>query len=332
MDAILEMNIFAQSIIVLIVILFICTLIFSSLIKRTYASLVRDVNDKENRKNRLFKYRMMNDIIDDFNVAMSNNVKEINTIAIIEKNMNDHMKTVNLGERFLRKAVSMMIILGLLGTFYGLILSIKELVQMLSDTQAITGVETITDGLISSITGMSVAFITSMFGIGASILTNILNVMFGLLDSKETLITHIEEYLDNTLMLSNNGLGPIDEEGNTALSLSFDKFNETLSASLRSVTDDITAQLGEATSDLVLTAESVKSSVVRFDHSLNQFSENIRDFTEFNHHLRSNIQRLSVGFENFSEEMDKSVEELKANQSKVEKLNETLENLSRNDG
>lgn len=332
MQAILEMNIFAQSIIIVIILLFLCTLIFSSIIKGTYLGLLRDIRDKDNRKNRLFKYRMINDVIDDFNVALNNNVDEINTVAIIEKNMSAHMKAVLIGERFLRKAVSMMIILGLLGTFYGLILSIQELVQMLSDTQQIVGVETITDGLINSITGMSVAFITSMFGIGTSILTNILNIMFGLLDAKESLITHLEEYLDNNLMLSKNGLGPINEQGQTALSLSFDKFNETLTASLRSVADDITHKLGEATGDMVLTAESVKSSVVRFDHSLNQFSENIRDFTEFNHHLRTNIQRLSVGFDNFTDEMEKNVGDLKEGHKKVEELNKTLETISRKDG
>ncbi|MBI9011126.1 MAG: hypothetical protein JEZ08_02770 [Clostridiales bacterium] len=332
MGAILDMRIIAQGIIILIVLLFLSTVLFSGLIRRTYNGLIRDINDKENRKNRLFKHRMMNDVIDDFNVALNNNVEEINTIAIIEKNMNVHMKTILLGERFAKKAVSMMIILGLLGTFYGLIISIEELVTMLSKSQEIVGVEMITNGLVSSIKGMSVAFITSMFGIGASVLTNIMNIMFGLLDLKESMITSVEEYLDNHLMISNNGLGAVDENGNTALTLSFEKFNESLTTNLRGIATDITTQLADATGDMVLTAESIKSSVVRFDHSLNQFSENIRDFTEFNHHLRTNIQRMSVGFDDFSDEMGKNVKEMKAGHQNVYDLNKTLEKLSRKDG
>lgn len=332
MQALQDLNGIALSIIIVIVLLFLCTIVFSSLIRRSYSGLIRDVSDKENRKNRLFKYRMVNDIMDDFNVALSNNIEEINTVAIIEKNMNNHLKTVLLGERFVKKAVSMMIILGLLGTFYGLILSIRELVGMLSNSQAITGVDVITGGLIDSITGMSVAFITSMFGIGASILTNIINILFGLNEMKESFITHMEEFLDNNLMSAKTGLGPVDEDGNTALSLSFDKFNETLSTNLRSITTDIANQLAEATGDMVLTAESIKSSVVRFDHSLNQFSENIRDFTEFNHHLRSNIQRLSITFDDLNGEMDKNLEEMKSGNKKVEELNQTLDRLSRKDG
>jgi methyl-accepting chemotaxis protein len=133
-------------------------------------------------------------------------------------------------------------------------------------------------------------------------------------------------------MVSANGLGAVDEDGNTALSLSFDNFNETLSTNLRGIATDITKQLADSTGDMVLTAESIKSSVVRFDHSLNQFSDNIRDFTEFNHHLRTNIQRLSVSFDDFTGEMNKNVSDMKDGHVKVEELNKTLDKLSRKDG
>jgi hypothetical protein len=241
------------------------------------------------------------------------------------------MSGIHLGERFVKKSVSLMIILGLLGTFYGLILSIEELVTMLNDTQQISGVESITSGLISSITGMSVAFVTSMFGIGASILTNIMNILFGLPDAKESLIIHIEEYLDNHLMVSKNGLGPIDDDGNTALSLSFDRFNDTLTGGLKRVADDMAEKINEATGDLVLTAESVKSSVVKFDHALNMFSDNMRDFTEFNHHLRANIQRLNVGLDNFNDQIEEKTKLQSENNIKVDQLNHTLTNFKQED-
>ncbi len=331
MEAILHMNWKAQGIIILIIILFICTVIFSALIKRAYSQLIKDISDKENRKNRLFKHRLMNDMIDDFNVALSNNIEEINTVAIIEKNMQKGLKTVLLGERFIKKAVSLMIILGLLGTFYGLILSIQELVLMLSNTEAVAGVETITDGLISSITGMSVAFITSMFGVGASILSNILSIAFGLSDSKESFITYIEEYLDNTLMVANNGLGGTDENGNTVLSLSFDRFNESLTSSLKNITDDISENIQNATGDMILTAEALQNSVVKFDGALNKFADNTRDFTEFNHHLKSNIQRLSVSFDNVNDEMESNVNVMKEGYEKVDNLRDMLNRLSKDE-
>lgn len=329
MESILKMNVIAQSIIGLIVLLFLFTVIFSIIIKRTYSNLIKDICDKENRKNKLFKYKLMNEMIDDFNSALNNNIEEINTVAIIEKNLHREMKTIHVGERFLKKAVSLMIILGLLGTFYGLILSIKELVTMLSQTQQIVGVEAITEGLINSITGMSVAFITSMFGIGASVLTNILSITFGVSDSRESLITHIEEYLDNTLMLSKNGLGAVDADGNTALSISFDNFNEILTSNLRGLTNDIAEKIGEATGDMILTAESLQNSVVKFDGALNRFADNTRDFSEFNHHLKSNIQRLSISLDDFSDNIDSNVKVMSEGYNKVDGLNLTLDSFNK---
>jgi len=331
METILKMNLFAQSIIAIIVLLFVITVIYSGIIKKTYSDLIKDITDKENRKNHLFKYKMNNDIIDDFNQAMGHNIDEVNTLSLIEKNMALHMKGIHFGERFVNKSVSLMIILGLLGTFYGLILSIDELVVMLGDTRQADSVESITGGLISSITGMSVAFITSMFGIGASIITNFVNVIFGISSAKNQMMVVIEEYLDNHLMVSNNGLGAVDAQGNTALSLSFDRFNEALTSNLRTITAEISEKLSESTGDLVLTAESVKSSVVKFDDALNLFSGNIRDFTEFNHHLRANIQRLNVGLDNFNDQIEEKAEAQEKNSHKIDQLTHTLEQIIKKD-
>jgi len=327
METILDMNVFAQVIIGLIVFLFIVTMVYSAVIKNTYRRLIKDISNKDNRTNVLFKYRMHNDMIDDFNEAMGRNIDEVNTISIIEKNISLHMKGVHFGERLVKKASSLMIILGLLGTFYGLVISIDELVVLLSDGQQANSVESITSGLISSITGMSVAFITSMFGIGAAILTSFTSILFGLASQKETLIVSLEEYLDNHLSLANNGLGGVDKDGKTALSISFDKFNESLTQSLRSVTEEITSRLSEATGDMVLTAESVKSSIVKFDHSLNMFSDNIRDFTEFNHHLRANIQRLNVGLDNFNDQIEAKTKLHENHNEKIIQLTESLDNM-----
>lgn len=331
MNTILNMSTFAQGIIGLIVLLFFLTIVYSFVIKKTHRNLLKDITNKENRSNHLFKYKMHNDMIDDFNGAIRNNVDEVNTLAIIEKNMAIHMKGVHFGERLVKKSVALMIVLGLLGTFYGLILSIDELVAMLGDSQQADSIESITSGLISSITGMSVAFITSMFGIGASILTNITSVFFGLAEAKENVIVATEEYLDNNLMVSTSGFKAIDEEGNTALSLSLDRFSTSFTHQLKGLSQEISDNLSASTGDLVLTAESVKSSVVKFDHSLNQFSENIRDFTEFNHHLRANIQRLNVGLDNFSDHIESKADIQEKNNHKMDQLTQSLDQLKHKD-
>ena len=82
---------------------------------------------------------------------------------------------------------------------------------------------------------------------------------------------------------------------------------------------------------MVLTAEALQNSVVKFDGALNRFSDNTRDFSEFNHHLKSNIQRLGVALDDFSEDVKSNVKVMSDGYSKVDVLNETLSGLSKRD-
>jgi hypothetical protein len=45
----------------------------------------------------------------------------------------------------------------------------------------------------------------------------------------------------------------------------------------------------------------LQDSIVGFDAALVGFSENTRDFQEFNLHLKDNIQRMSLGFADLSD-------------------------------
>ena len=61
---------------------------------------------------------------------------ERNTQAIIEENFQAELGSLLLAERFVRAATGLVIILGLLGTFYGLTLSIGKLVHSCPPTPA----------------------------------------------------------------------------------------------------------------------------------------------------------------------------------------------------
>ena len=71
--------------------------------------------------------------------------------------------------------------------------------------------------------------------------------------------------------------------------------------------------------------------MVKFDHALNMFSDNIRDFTEFNHHLRANIQRLNVGLDNFNDQIEEKTKIQSENTLKIDQLNQTLSNIKKED-
>ncbi|MBM7562238.1 hypothetical protein [Fusibacter tunisiensis] len=301
-ELLLRMNPIGQVIIVLILLVLLGTLVAMFKIKAKYVNLVYDVLDDANRKSRLFKFPVNNAVSDDFKTAVDLRITEINTPAIIDKNMQTFLSGTLIAERFVAKASGLMIILGLVGTFFGLTLSISELVNLLSSTnEAVVGdVNLITGGLLSSINGMSVAFATSLFGISASIVVNVLTILVGTSESRAQYISVAEEYLDNVLGHKTSDLTLIDESGRTPLEIAFEQLGERLSGDLQSVSEAMSYRLTVASNSMKDTAESIEKSLVLFDTSVKTFSENTRDFSEFNHQLKNNIQRMSLAFDDLT--------------------------------
>ena len=104
---------------------------------------------------------------------------EVNTQAIIEDGFRAELRPLLLAERFARASTGLVIILGLLGTFYGLTLSIGKLVHLVSaDPGAAADVtQTVTHGLSQALTGMAVAFSNSLVGILSAVVLTALGVV-----------------------------------------------------------------------------------------------------------------------------------------------------------
>ncbi len=300
---ILNMNPIGQVVVGLIVAILIATIVILLRVKTKYMKLTYDLLENENRKGEIFKLELNNAIVDDYKLAVKAKIKEINTPAIVDKNMSLFLSNTSMGERFVSKASGLMIVLGLVGTFFGLTLSISELVALLSNTsEAMVGdVNMITGGLLNSINGMSVAFVTSLFGISASIIVNVLTVLIGLSETRENYIAVAEEYLDNTLGDKAVDMTDVDENGKTPLELAFEKLGGELSASMEEMSSAMSYRLTAASNNMRDTADSIEKSMHQFDKSIETFSENTHDFAEFNHQLRNNIQRLSLTFDDLSE-------------------------------
>lgn len=303
----------AIGIIGVILIIMIVAIVRTLKIKESYKVIIEDIRDNDNRESKNFSSKVLNDIVKDYQLAQEDNVDEINTQAIIEKNFRKNLKANIAGERFISKANSLMIILGLLGTFYGLSLSIAELVNLLSNASdtVLSSVDSITGGLINSIKGMSVAFITSLFGIGASIIITLLNTWSGISDLREDTMVNIEEYLDNILGKNMNGVD-IQRNDFTVVSekldQSFDRFTVGMQSSFKNMITALESNLTVVSGEMAKTASSLGTTVDKFDASLNGFSTNVRDFSEFNHHLKTNIQRMSLSFNDLSEEFKNNAE------------------------
>lgn len=316
------------AILVILVSAFVATLV----IRKRYKEIYYDLQEKENRDKALFESKVLNSIIDDYKIAAKGN-KEINTQAIIEKNFNNELGSLYVKERFVKRAVSLMIILGLLGTFYGLTLSIGKLVELLSNSNnvdVLDSMDSVVMGLINSVKGMSVAFVTSLFGISSSIVLTILNVFLGIENEREAVMVDIEEYLDNTL---SQGIEKYEDKAEKMaqdeLKATFEDFGESLQSNIKELTDIFSYRFTAATTGMEDFAKSLSNSVDKFDKSLQIFSENTRDFSEFNHHLKTNIQRMNVAFDDLTEDIKKNTQDLSKGYRVIEDLSKSIDNLAK---
>lgn len=325
LDLIFKLNPLALVIVGIIVAILFINMILSFSIRKKYKTLIKDIEDEDNRENKIFEYQLFNGMIRDYKKARERNVENINTISIIEKHIHKHLKRTLLGERFVKKSVSLMIILGLIGTFYGLTLSIGELVSLLTNAgEAVVGdVNQITDGLIMAVRSMSVAFVTSLFGITSSVLVTVINIIFNLQDYREKLMVTAEEYLDNTLAKKGKTLESMNEDGKTHLEVAFDKFGSSIETNLQEVTSEISYRLTTSSQKMTESAEIIKGSIDKFDLSLDKFNENVRDFSEFNHHLKTNIERMSIAFEDLTTDIKEQ-----SNHRHIEALTNSIDKLS----
>jgi hypothetical protein len=106
-----------------------------------------------------------------------------------------------LAERFVRASTGLVIILGLLGTFYGLTLSIGKLVHLVAADTGVTAdvTQAVTRGLTEALAGMAVAFSNSLVGILSAVVLTVLGVVSNVTDRRTALMIQLETYLDRLL-------------------------------------------------------------------------------------------------------------------------------------
>jgi hypothetical protein len=231
-----------------------------------YASLQKDL--EQNRE--LFANALLNQIVRDASDAARRTTAP-NTQAIIEERFQSELRTLLLAERFVRAATGLVIILGLLGTFYGLTLSVGRIVQLVS-ADAAGGADVagaMTTGLTHALSGMAVAFSNSLLGILSAVILTVVGIFSNVTDRRIGLMLQIETHVDRLLASA----GP---------------------TTTRTSQPDVTlAIFREAVAQL-------EQVIARFEAGLSRFSETSRDFDEFNAHLKDNIQRMSLSFGDFS--------------------------------
>lgn len=311
-------------IVIIILCIFAIALLVDVLIKVKYHSIAKHLESRQQRRSGVFKNGLLNRIVQDYKAASSSPYSDVNTQAIIEKTFMDDLKILLIGENMVKKSIGMLIVLGLLGTFIGLSISVSEMVGVLLPGSGSTGSldwNFILEKLGGAAQGMGAAFITSLVGIAFSIVLTIFFIALDCEDEKNKLMVNIEEYLDNVIAVAITK----DKETeytmlNRILRDTFIDFGNKIETSLRDTVNEFGNKLSNTVMDVSVTSQALDNTIDRFDASLATFAESIRDFSEFNTNLRNNVEIMDVSFIKMAESMSSSANLIKDNYSAIERF------------
>ncbi|MCT4585430.1 MAG: hypothetical protein N4A54_10945 [Peptostreptococcaceae bacterium] len=309
-----KLNPVAIVIIGVVLTLLIVSIVINLRTKSKYKQIMNDLENERHRESEKFTLPLLNNIVQDYKNAARKVFTQVNTQVIIERNFNKQLNGLYTAERFSKSAVSLMIILGLLGTFYGLTLSIGRLVTLLSSGDSVVvsgGIDSILSGLINSVEGMSVAFITSLFGIASSVIMTIFNIRINIEESREILMVEIEEYLDNYVLFKFKRDEYKEEESDMKMMRdSFDNFSTSIDSNIKNLMNILDKRLDNASKSIEASAKSLEDVIDSFKDSTDKFNANTSDLMEFNHHLKTNIERMNVHMSDFSDSMKSRIKEI----------------------
>ena len=254
-------------------------LLITSARYRHLASMVTGSVDRENG--------FMRFLVSDFADAYKKYGQNVNTPAIISNGISTKLSGLLLCERFLNNAVSLFVTLGLFGTFLGLSLSVSSLTELISysnTSEWLSVLDSVGGGLMSALSGMGVAFYTSLVGAGCSIVLTVLRSVLSPQAQRELLEARLELWLDHTVAPK---LPTDAAQDDSELVNKLVKAMETSAA-------EIEKSLKDTTNDLKRSILASRELLDGFDKTVEGFNSGVRDFSEFNYNLRGTVERMDV--------------------------------------
>ena len=179
-------------VIVVILILFILAVIMLLACARATGAFPCLVADNQTSGNDFLRYTTA-----EFAAAYKRGA-DVNTPAIISNAVGAKLSGALFCERFLNSAVSLFVTLGLFGTFLGLshsVASLTELISFSNTSEWLSVLDSVGGGLMSSLSGMGVAFYTSLVGVACSIVLTLLRAAFNPETLRQKLETQLELWL-----------------------------------------------------------------------------------------------------------------------------------------
>ena len=201
----------------------------------------------------------------DFADAYKKYGQDVNTPAIISNAVSTKLSGLLLCERFLANAVSLFVTLGLFGTFLGLSHSVSSLTELISysnTSEWLSVLDSVGGGLMSALSGMGVAFYTSLVGVACSIVLTLLRSIFSPQAERETFEARLELWLDHTVAPTLPTERAKDES----------EMVQQMVHAMDSASQTMERALQNATGDLKTAIDSSRAPIVAFNKTVDSFN------------------------------------------------------------
>lgn len=246
-----------------------------------------------NRDNSFLRF-----VVNSYADAYKRQGKDVNTPAVVANGVSTKLGGSLLCERFLNNAVSLFVTLGLFGTFLGLSLSVTSLTEMIgysNTSEWLSVLDSVGDGLMSALSGMGVAFYTSLVGVACSIVLTILRSIFSVQNARDKLETRLELWLDHEVAPTLPTEAPKDDADLVhQMVLALNKTSDELDRTLKTAAAEMDKTLKGATDELKTAIAASRTPIAAMNKTVESFNTGVRDFSEFNYNLRGTVERMDV--------------------------------------
>jgi hypothetical protein len=215
------------------------------------------------------------------------NPDQLNTAAVIE-GAYSHEKFYFLGlslscdfiDNLCRILPNLLLSFGLLGTFLGITTNLSSLSQTITQID-INDVRNLVEELNQPLQGMGVAFTTSLIAIACSSLLTVLNLIWNTNVVKASLLSSLEDYIDNIFLPKIKPVSSLEEAIN--------QFGRDFDSMIHKLGDTV--------------EESMTKAFIKIHHSATTFEQaaNILDNSQFPEKLASATNNLAIAQNQFSQ-------------------------------
>ena len=258
-------------------------------------------------------------------LELSRNQNEsINTTAIIDGSYSQEKCRI-LGISFNCEAVdyltrllpNLLLSFGLLGTFLGITINLANLSQTITQVD-ITDITSLIEELDKPLQGMGIAFVSSLIAIACSALLTVMNLIWNTNLAKSTLLSFVEDYLDNIYLPQRQQITPIE--------IALDRFSNDFSYMLDNLSSTIENSITNAFSKIEDTAQTFASAANTLEES--RFPEKLSSATTDLAIAQNQFSQSSLVLQRSTQSFEHSLDGIQKMTKKLSNMGKNIENIN----